>query len=153
MQKSSLSSFSLALLLSCSLSVSAMDKIGGVRGSGVAATGNFDVQDYHGFAVGGVWTVELVSGAPGHITVECDDNLLSLVECEVERGILHLNTSEDIRPKCDMRVQIPVDEHLDSVDISGVVDLHADQLRCSTLSFEMSGSTDAHNRIHHVRPV
>ena len=105
--------------------------------------GNFDVDDYHGIAVGGVWTVELISGTPGHISVECDDNLLPLVRCEVENGVLHVRVREDHNPKCDMRLTVPVDESLDFVNISGAVDLHADAVTCSSLEFELSGATDA----------
>lgn len=129
-----------------------------VKGSGIESTDTRDVGTFHGIAVSGALTVDVVCGEAESVTIAGDDNLLELVETRVEDGVLRIRTWENIRPRVPLRVRVAASS-LDEVASSGanivsVIGLEADRLavkdsgagkltlagKCREAAFRLSGA-------------
>lgn len=113
----------------------------GTPGSGVAATQNRVVDDFHAISLGGVGNVNVSVGGEKSVTVTLDDNLIDTVRTEVVNGELKINTEGNYRSSIGLNVDVMVPT-LDSVKVSGVGDLNATGVSGESLKVSLSGVGD-----------
>jgi len=114
----------------------------GTPGSGVSATQNRTVDDFHAISVGGVGDVNVSVGGEKSVTVTLDDNLIDMIRTEVVNGELKVRTEGNYRTSIGLKIEVTVPT-LDSVSVSGVGDLTATGISGQSFSVSISGVGDA----------
>jgi hypothetical protein len=114
----------------------------GVKGSGVSATQNRTVDDFHAISVSGTADVKVAVGGEKSVVVTVDDNLIEMVKTEVNNGELKVYTDGNYSTSIglDIVVTVPM---LDRVTVSGVGDLTASDVSGSNLKVKVSGVGEA----------
>jgi len=113
---------------------------GGVKGSGNVATDKRGVSGFKAVEVGGVFQVEITAQKDFAVEVEADDNLLPLIKTEVHDGVLSIETEQRIKSSSPIRVRVYA-PNIDSLDVSGVVNVTVNDLKNSGLNVEGSGAS------------
>ena len=113
-----------------------------VIGSGAVRTESRNVPAFTAIEVEGSGIVTLSQGIVQSLTVETDDNIMSVVKTEVVGGVLHLGfvpgTSVGRMTRLAFRITAP---RIEGIVISGSGDVRAaTPLRASTISMEIRGS-------------
>jgi hypothetical protein len=112
-----------------------------VRGSGHIATEQRDVAEFDRVRVSGVTEVTITIGSPRAVSVEADDNILSVLRTEVRDGRLNIYTvGITINPTANPRVTITV-PNLTEAETSGATKLTATGLKEATFTARSSGAS------------
>lgn len=116
-----------------------------VVGSGTVVTETREVEPFHAVDLTGVGGLILSRGDASKVEVEGDDNLLPLVRCEVEDGVLRLGfrPGASVRPRQPpvFRVRVAI---LDAVAVSGAAKVIAvAPLTVDRLDVSVAGAADA----------
>jgi hypothetical protein len=122
------------LILSSGCDISVM----GTPGSGVAATQDRTVGDFHAISATGMGKVNVVVGEENSVVVTLDDNLIDMVQTEVVDGELKISTSGNYSSKLGLDVQVTAPT-LDGVTVSGVVNLTATNVKGQAVKVNVSG--------------
>lgn len=115
--------------------------IGGIDGSGTAATETRDVGSFDTVAVEGSGTVIIDIGPSASLTIEADDNLLAHLTSEVDGGALVLSSDVSVDPKVPIVYRITVPE-LAGIEVSGSADVRAAPISGERFTVAISGSGD-----------
>jgi hypothetical protein len=73
------------------------------------------------------------------VEVSGDDNIVPLVTATVNGGVLHLDTTESIRPNLKLVVRV-VSPKIESIDVSGAADVLASGFEGERLRVDLSGA-------------
>jgi hypothetical protein len=99
----------------------------GVKGSGKREVQKRDLASFKSISTEGAFTVEVQCQKDQDVEVEADDNILSMVETEVNGGVLYLKNSQSysVHEPVVIRISVPDIEGLSvsgagSIDISGM---------------------------------
>jgi hypothetical protein len=111
-----------------------------VEGSGVPASQEWEVGEFHALRVGGSFDAEVEVGPAPALTIECDDNLLELVEVELVDGRLRIGLEKNVRTDLGMRATITTPT-LDAVATSGVTELRVANAATDHMEADASGAT------------
>ncbi|QEG21467.1 head GIN domain-containing protein [Mariniblastus fucicola] len=110
----------------------------GTPGSGVVATQDRSVDEFHAISVSGIGDVEVQVGGEQSVSVSIDDNLLEMVKTDVENGVLKIYTSGSIRTSKGLDVKVSV-ASLDSVTASGIGNVKAVDVSGPSMKVDISG--------------
>jgi hypothetical protein len=115
-----------------------------VRGSGNVVSEERSVSGFHAVDISGSGEAVIVQGSEEGLTIEMEDNLLPYMKSEVVNGVLRIGFErEDVlssfRPTKPIKFQVRVKD-LDSIDLSGAVNLTMDSLSTEKLSTNVSGA-------------
>ena len=115
----------------------------GEPGSGVVVSEDRDAGAVTRVLFGSEGEVHISFGAEPSLTVEADDNLLSLLETDVEEDILRIRTAYgvDIAPSRPPRFHIVLPE-LTEIELSGVGDVVVEPVESQILSVALLGVGD-----------
>jgi hypothetical protein len=123
----------IALLAACGASA--------IRGSGVLITETRTVTDFSSVEASGISTVTFVPGTEPAVSVEADNNLISLLEARVENGVLHLGAKEGtIIISGTVRYTVTY-VTLNNIVLSGSATAEAMAMNQEALSSTLSGSS------------
>ena len=111
-----------------------------VKGSGVTRSEVRNQTGFKGVDVGGVFEVEIVAGKDFAVEVEADDNLLPFIKTEVEDGVLHIRTSENIKSQNSMRLRIAAPD-IESLEASGASKVSLEGVNNTSLKVDTSGAS------------
>ena len=131
----SIACFALSTIVLCS---GCMLNFTGVKGSGISATENRQVEDFSAISVSGVADVNVSVGGEKSVIVTIDDNLQELVKTEVANGRLSVYTKGNYSTQLGMDIQITVPT-LEEVDVSGVGDLEVTGVAGPKMDVSLSG--------------
>jgi hypothetical protein len=136
------------LLAGCLIQTGSSCSFMGIAGSGVQKTETRSVPDFKGISTAGSVDVTAKVGAPTHVEVSADDNLLQYVTTEVKDGTLHIGMkSGSYRFTRGLKVAITTPE-LDKVSIAGSSDVDVSGLQGAHFAASIAGSGDLHARGH-----
>lgn len=110
-----------------------------VDGDGKLTSETRDLGPFHGFEVGGSFTIKWAPGEKHQIKITTDTNLIPLVQTTVVDGVLKITSTDDLSPSGELSLEITASV-LDSVDISGAVNLEASGLTGPKLTVDASGA-------------
>lgn len=115
-----------------------------VRGSGKVVSEERPVSGFHAVEISGSGEAEIVQGQEEGLTIEMEDNLLPYMKSEVVNGILRIGFEPDdvlssFRPTKPIKFHIRVKE-LDSIQVSGAVNVSMDGLTTSQMETQVSGA-------------
>ena len=114
-----------------------------VKGSGEMITQTFDVQGFDQIRVGTSGVMYIEQGDEFSLSIEADDNILSLLDVEVEQGVLTLRAKPDATlfqfETIIYRVTLP---ELSMIDLSGSADIRVEDFSADSLSVNINGSGD-----------
>lgn len=113
----------------------------GVKGNGTVREETRPVADFHAVDVSSGLAVTLQTGKDPSLVVRADENLLPLIQTEVKNGVLTIKPSKSIRPSDRARVTLTT-KHVDSISISGGVEMEANLSKTSALVVKASGGTE-----------
>lgn len=120
----------------------------GLTGSGTLRSENRDVAPFDAVQLRNALDVEIVIGPERRVSVEADDNLLTLIDTRVEghRLVIDSHGSWNTRRHCVVHVQVP---SLREVQLDGSGDASIDGFDGDALDLEVAGSGDitAHGRV------
>lgn len=115
--------------------------LNGVKGDGNVVKQERSVSDFNGIDVGGAFRVFLTQGSSEKLVLEADENLLEIIETKVKGGVLHINTTKDIKDFDEMNVYITFKD-LSRLDISGACKLSGeDKFKFNDLEIDGSGAS------------
>ena len=109
-----------------------------VVGSGVLASEERDVRDFHGVLAAGVGRIEIRHGATESLRITTDDNILPILTSRVAGGILILGADAPFQNTHDVRFEITVRE-LDSLTLAGVLAVEIHDLDTDRFDVEIGG--------------
>lgn len=132
--------------LSCRLPFFSADLPNVIEGSGNVISELREVQDFDRIQLTGAGDVFITQEGVELVTVEADDNLLPYIETEVRAGNLMLGYSDEvmdrsIRPSQTIKFYVSLKE-LNTLEISGAVDVYSESLNIERLKVEVDGSSD-----------
>jgi hypothetical protein len=113
-----------------------------IPGSGISATENRTVGDFHAISVSGTADAVVTVGGEKSVTVTFDDNLLEIVRTEVSGGELRIWTEGNYNSKVGLDIQVTVPS-LDKATVSGVGDLVVTGVSGPSLKVDVSGVGEA----------
>ena len=113
----------------------------GIPGSGVSATQNRAVGDFHAVSASGTSDVNITIGDETSVTVTGDDNLLEMIHTEVVDGKLKIWTEGIYSPRIGLSVDVVVPS-VDEIGISGTSDVVATGIEGDALKVSISGTGD-----------
>ena len=111
----------------------------GERGSGTMATETRDVGDFDEIDLSGTGRVLVAVTGTESLTVEAEDNILSLLTTEVRNGTLVLGTKQNISPTREIVYTITV-VSLEAVTVSGSGSVTATNVDADAFNVHISGS-------------
>jgi hypothetical protein len=111
----------------------------GERGSGTMATETRDVNGFDEIDLSGSGTVLVAVTGTESLTVEAEDNILSLLTTEVRNGTLVLGTKQNISPTREIVYTITV-VSLEAVTVSGSGSVTATNIDADAFNVHISGS-------------
>ena len=112
-----------------------------VAGSGVRTSVNRTVRAFDRVDVGGAYDVVIRVGAAPSVVLEGDDNLLPLIRTEVEGGVLHIESEEDLHSREPIRIAIGVTT-LNGIHSAGSSDVAVRDVRSEAFDASVSGSSE-----------
>jgi hypothetical protein len=137
------SAISLAFLLINIYTFSTGCNIIGADGNGKVVKENRTVNTFNSLDVSGAFDIILTQGETQSVTIEADENLMSLIRTEVRDNELRIYTKGPIHDCSSMKAYITVKE-LKEIDISGAVDLQTSgKFTQPELKIEGSGASDS----------
>lgn len=115
-----------------------------IKGNGKITTEKRTTADYDEIEVLGFLDVDLISGKEGEITVQGEENILSVIKTEVNSGVLKIyvekNTSINIKHK--LLVTVPV-QTVNSVSLTGSGDVNGKSIiKTNNFTVKLAGSGD-----------
>ena len=114
--------------------------IGGIRGNGHLITKQRNVDPFINIETGGAFRVEWHSGAPS-ASITVDENLMQYVEQEVRDKVLHVRTTQWIRPTHSIKLAL-TSNALEGASFSGASRLDAHQLSGPKFYLETTGASN-----------
>lgn len=111
-----------------------------VAGSGVSTTAARTVPAFDRVDIGGEYDVVVRVGGPRSVSLTGDDNLLPLVRTEVRSGTLHIDSTDDLRPRDGIRIEIGV-ETLRGIHSGGSSEVAVRDVRSPAFDASVSGSS------------
>lgn len=111
-----------------------------IEGSGVAGSRTYEVGDFHGLDVGGMYDVEVTVGPTTSLTVDTDENLLELVTVEERDGVLHLGLDKGVDTELGLRATITTPT-LDALAVSGICKVRVIDANTERLALDVSGAS------------
>lgn len=119
-----------------------------IKGNGKVITVNRNVGPYDGIALSGWFTVNLVDGAEGKLTLKGDENLLEHLETEVKNGTLQIRTEKgyNLKPGSwnsdELVITVPV-KSINEIALSGSGSITGNTtLEADFFNTSISGSGD-----------
>jgi len=109
-----------------------------VVGSGIPATEDRDVSDFHAVAASGVGQIDIRHGAEESLRVTADDNLLPILTSEVRDGRLILGSEGRFRSHDSPRYEVTL-RNLDELLLAGVFGVDATGLDTGSFDINVSG--------------
>ena len=119
-----------------------------IRGNGNVTTETRSVGSYDAISVSNAFTVYLVEGTEGQLSLEGEENLLEYVVTEVRGDRLHIKFRKGVqlnssRNSSGLKVRVPVSE-ISALDVSGACDVIGEtRLKSDRFKASMSGASDA----------
>ncbi len=113
---------------------------GGVQGSGTAKTEQRSVSGFSKINAGGAVHLEITTQKDFAVSIEADDNLLSLIKTDVSGDTLKIYSEGRISPKTKINVKISIPE-LKDLDISGASTAVASGVKTDSLELGASGAS------------
>ncbi len=113
----------------------------GQAGSGTSKTEPRTAEAFSAIEVGGGFELQIRQGSPPSVNLTGDDNLLPLYRTEVRDGVLHVDTTEKVRPKVGPKLEVVVSS-LTRVGVSGAVSGSLTDLKGAALALDLSGAAD-----------
>lgn len=113
---------------------------GGVQGSGTAKTEQRNVSGFSKIDAGGAVHLEITMQKDFAVSVEADDNLLSLIKTETSGDTLKIYSESGISPKTKFNVKISMPE-LKDLDLSGASTAVASGVKTDSLEIKASGAS------------
>jgi hypothetical protein len=116
----------------------------GERGNGHIKSEDRSLPTFNSIEVSGAYEILITQGTPQKVTVEADENLLSLIKTEVKGDELSIYDKEPMHSSRSLKIYITVAD-LKKIDISGSCDLKSQgKITTEDLVLEISGSADTH---------
>lgn len=115
--------------------------LGGIRGSGVAASQDRSVGEFRRVKVLGAHDAVVTVGPASAVRVQCDDNLLEHLRTEVSGGELRIWSERELSPRAPLLVEVSTPE-LVGLEVTGSGDIRASGLRGELLEAAVVGSGD-----------
>ncbi len=112
---------------------------GGVAGSGTIVREARQIESFDKIEFAGAGTVSIDVGQKSALELECDDNLLPLIQTEVQNGTLHIQPSEMIAPTKELRINIST-EHLERFVVAGSCVANIQGVDGTSLTLVISGA-------------
>lgn len=109
-----------------------------IVGSGILASEDREVRDFHGVVASGVGRVEIRHGTTEALRVSADDNILPLLTSEVADGLLILGVDGPFRNENDVLFEVTVRE-LDSLTVTGVLGVDVSGLDTARFDVNIGG--------------
>jgi hypothetical protein len=114
--------------------------IGGIRGNGQVVSEQRNVDPFVNVETGGAFRVEWNSGAPS-ASITVDENLMQYVEMKVKDNVLHVRTTERVRPTHSIKLEL-TSTALEGASFSGASRLNAHQLSGPKFYLETTGASN-----------
>jgi hypothetical protein len=114
--------------------------IGGIRGNGQVVSEQRNVDPFVNVETGGAFRVEWNSGAPS-ASITVDENLMQYVEMKVKDNVLHVRTTERVRPTHSIKLEL-TSTALEGGSFSGASRLNAHQLSGPKFYLETTGASN-----------
>jgi hypothetical protein len=119
----------------------------GTHGDGNVIKQERKVSSFDGIDVSGAFDIFLKQGPVEQVTVEADENLMSIIRTDVVGGTLRIDLKKPINHATTMKVYITVKE-LKDIDVSGAVDIKTEgRITGNDLSIDASGASDSQMEI------
>ena len=109
-----------------------------IVGSGVTASEDRDVRDFHALVASGVGSIEIRHGATESLRITADDNILPLLTSEVSDGRLILGADARFSTRNTIRFEITVRD-LDSLTVAGVLGVEIADLDTDRFDVSIGG--------------
>lgn len=130
------------MLLLVTLSSSGCMYMSGIRGNGNVVKETREISSFSGIKVGGAFEVYLSQSNTESLTIEADENLMSVIETEVRGNTLVISTRENIQDSKKLNIFISFKD-IDNLNISGACNLKSKgMLNFSSLKFDGSGASE-----------
>lgn len=113
---------------------------GGVQGSGTAKTEQRNVSGFSKVVAGGAVHLEITAQKDFSVTIEADDNLLSLIKTEANGDTLKIYSEGKISPRTKTTVKISMPEIKD-LDVSGASTAIVSNAKTDSLGLDASGAS------------
>lgn len=119
-----------------------------VRGNGNVTTETRNVGDYDAISISNAFTVYLVDGAEGQLSLEGEENLLEYVVTEVRGDRLYIKFRKGVQLSASrnsegLKVRVPVSE-ISAIDVSGACGVIGEtRLKSNRFKASMSGASNA----------
>ena len=113
-----------------------------IKGNGNVITQNRSTSEYEGVSVGGSFTVVLIAGKEGNITLNGEENILPYIVTEVKRGTLQVRYKKNTNVKTTRKltVTVPV-EAINQVSLGGSGDVESSAtLKANNFKVNLGGS-------------
>ena len=124
-------------MVGCNITINGSSS--GIKGSGVAATEDRQIEDFDTINLVGFGDVDLTVGPETSLTVTTDDNLIEIVETTVENGRLTISTKESINTKSGLKFSITTPT-LSKIKVSGATKLKVSEASGEQLDIDVSGA-------------
>ncbi|MGH8560111.1 MAG: head GIN domain-containing protein, partial [Methylococcales bacterium] len=112
-----------------------------VKGSGVSASEQRSVGDFHEVVIHGGLDVDFTRDDHVSVTLSGDDNLLKLITTDVRRGVLHIGSTESYEARIPLLATLTAPS-LSALEINGAGDVILHGLKEKTLTLNLNGSGD-----------
>lgn len=121
-----------------------------IVGSGIVASEEREVSDFHALLAGGVGRIEIRHGPTESLRITADDNLLPILTSEVDDGRLILGSDSRFETANDIHYEITVRE-FDEITLAGAFVVDISGLDTERFAVDLSGATivDATGRTGH----
>ena len=120
----------------------------GHRGSGVRAEETRQVHDFHSVEFELAGSVVVTVGPATSITLSGDDDLLSHVRTQVDRGVLEIDMDGNYDFEAELRVEITTPDLASfEIDGAGDVEIHGLERDHFTASIDGAGDFSAHGSV------
>ena len=129
------------ILALCLLFALAGCDIAGIRGNGHIVTQERKVDPFINIDTGGSFRIDWHSGPPS-LSITVDENLMPYVETEVRNKVLHVRTTQTIRPRHSTKLTV-TSNALEGASFSGASRLTAHQLSGTKFYLETTGASEA----------
>ena len=110
-----------------------------VQGSGVAATENREVEDFHSIELSGSGVVHITCGQEPSLSITVDDNLLELFKTDVKEGVLEIYPEKGFRSTVGAVFVITTNE-LKSIKSSGSGTFNVSGVASDDFKYSVAGS-------------
>lgn len=113
-----------------------------LKGNGNIKTETRKTSDYESISVSGSFTVKLIQGNEGTLTLSGEENILDYVTTEVENGNLKIKFNKNLNLKLSRKIEVTVPvEEIKSLALSGSGSITSTlQLKSTNFSTAQSGS-------------